>query len=444
MKRLLFAGLCLLPSTLVSQSSPYIPLDDPRLPLFELLVARGEVRDPSPMVRPFRRVDALRVLLEADSAGVPSRHRIQELRAAWVQDTAFARWSLEARAGLDAASLDNRDLLHPVGEGVVNPYVEFTGTLGFGSFIGVARPAIEPRLTEDPDWPGRHDLVVVGRMAEGYLSGQWKYGNVFLGTMDRQWGPAGLPGIPLSPYGYPRTEFAFELGTDKVRLTANSAQLTDQTDTLGARIHSYWFANRLTITPSRKFSVALWETTIIGGPDREFDGRWRNPLSVLLLSNQYGLGDDGNIMVGGDLTWWAASRLRFEGQLALDDLNYPDPDSDDQTPSRYAFTVAASGPLARSASWKALYSQASSLAFRTFAPWETYADAGVGLGRGYPDMDQASLLASIPIRAASLLTPELTMQRQGEGRLTDPYPVAEAAAGDVPTLFIGTVETTWR
>jgi hypothetical protein len=36
------------------------------------------------------------------------------------------------------------------------------------------------------------------------------------------------------------------------------------------------------------------------------------------------------------------------------------------------------------------------------------------------------------------------MQRQGEGRLTDPFPAAEASAGDVPTLFIGTVETTWR
>jgi len=262
--------------------------------------------------------------------------------------------------------------------------------------------------------------------------------------MDRQWGPAGLPGIPLSPYGYPRTEFAFELGNDKVRLSANSAQLTDQYDSLGARVHSYWFAHRLTVTPSRRFSVALWETTIIGGPDREFDGRWRNPLSVLLLSNQYGLGDDGNIMVGGDLTWWATSKLRLEGQFAFDDMNYPDPGSSDQTPSRYAFTLAASGPLARTASWKALYTQASSLAFRTNSPWETYADAGVGLGRGYADMDQASLFATIPVHAATLITPELTVQRQGEGRITDPFPSTAASAGDVPTLFIGEVETTWR
>src|SRR6478736_2658833 len=102
MKRLLFAGLALLPSTLLSQASPYIPLDDPRLPAFELLVARGEVRDPSPMVRPFRVADALAALAAADTSGGPGRRLIQELRAAWVQDTSSDFWSIEGRAGLDA------------------------------------------------------------------------------------------------------------------------------------------------------------------------------------------------------------------------------------------------------------------------------------------------------------------------------------------------------
>jgi hypothetical protein len=438
------ALLLTLPALLQGQASPYIPLDDPRLPAFELLVSRGEVRDPSPMVRPFRRSDALASLLAADSSGAQSRRLIQELRGAWIQDTFPARWGFEARAGVEAASAGNRDPLHPAGETGLFPYGEFTGTLAVGPMIGVTRPAIEPRLTDDPDWPGRHDLKVVGRMAEAYLSGQWKYGNIFLGAMDRQWGPGMTPGIPISAYAYPRTEFAFQVGTPKLSLTANSAQLTDDTDSLGARVHRYWFAHRLAFTPSTRLSVALWETTIIGGEDREFDGRWRNPASVLLLSNQYGLGHDGNLMVGGDVTWWASRRLRLEGQVAIDDINYPDPDSDDQTPSRYAFTVTASGPLARTSAWKALYTQASSLVLRTFNSYETYADAGTGLGLGFPDRDQLSLFVTLPVGVSTILSPELTVQRQGEGDLDDPYPLADASAGDVPTLFIGTVETTWR
>jgi hypothetical protein len=94
--------------------------------------------------------------------------------------------------------------------------------------------------------------------------------------------------------------------------------------------------------------------------------------------------------------------------------------------------------------WKALYTQASSLVLRTFSPYETYADAGTGLGLGFPDRDQLSLFVTLPVRGASVVTPELTVQRQGEGDLDEPYPEADAAAGNIPTLFIGTVETTWR
>jgi hypothetical protein len=43
-----------------AQASPYLPLDDPRLPLLEHLIARGDVADPSPLARLVRRADAMR------------------------------------------------------------------------------------------------------------------------------------------------------------------------------------------------------------------------------------------------------------------------------------------------------------------------------------------------------------------------------------------------
>ena len=438
MRGLLLWPLLVLPASATAQASPYVPLDDPRLPTFELLVTRGVVRDPSPMVRPFRVTDGLSALVAADTSGAPSRRLIQELRAAWIY------WSLEARAGIDAYTDARRDPLHPDDQANATFYGELRGEGRFGPLIFVTRPAIEPRLTDDPDWPGRKDLVVVGRMAEGYLSGQWKYGHLFYGVIDRQWGPAGVPGIPLSNYAYPRTELAVELGTDQLRLSAHAAQLTDARDSTGARVHRYWFAHRLSVRASERLSAALWETTVISGVDRNFDARWRNPAAVLLLSDQYGLGADGNIMVGADVTWWARPKLRLEGQFALDDLNYPDPNSTDQTPSRYAFTVAASGPAAHSASWKLLYTQASSLAFRTFDPAENYTDVGVGLGRGYASNDQLSLFLTQPVTNNWMVTPEFTLLRQGDSRLTDSFPAAQASAGNVPTLFIGTVQRTWR
>ena len=77
-----------------------------------------------------------------------------------------------------------------------------------GAFAMVSRLAAEPRIPDDPEWPGRRDLELAWRMPEAYLSAQFKYGSVFYGQMDRNWGPVGIEGIGLSNYGYNETELA--------------------------------------------------------------------------------------------------------------------------------------------------------------------------------------------------------------------------------------------
>jgi hypothetical protein len=190
-------------------------------------------------------------------------------------------------------------------------------------------------------------------------------------------------------------------------------------------------------------SVGLWETTVLAGNDREFDARYRNPVTLLLLGNQYGLGADGNVMFGLDAQWRIGGVL-LETQVGLDDLQYEDTSGEDRYPNRYAFTLAASGPLARRYAWRAFYTQASSLAFRTIDPFENFTTSGVGLGRNFDDQDQITVTVSVPGGTRWLFTPELTLLRQGEGRITDPFPASPEEAGALPTLFIGTVEKTWR
>src|SRR5262249_54372783 len=86
-----------------------------------------------------------------------------------------------------------------------------------------------------------------------------------------------------------------------------------------------------------------------------------------------------------------------------------------------------------------------SLAFRASRLGETFDEEGVGLGRGFADNDQVTLSLSAPVMHRWLVTPEFTLLRQGEGRLTQPVPpVGTVEAGDTPELFIGVVERTWR
>jgi hypothetical protein len=429
-----------------AQASPYIPLDDPRLPLLEHLIARGDVEDPSPMVRPFRRADALRVLTAADTAaqqGAGPARLVHALRETFDELPGNQTWRIAARAGGQAFSHIRRDVLHPLGPDGARPYADFTGEAVIGPFALVSRPAAEPRLVDDPEWLGRKDLELAWRMVEAYASAQFKYGNVYYGQMDRNWGPVGLPGIGLSNYGYPEVEAGFLVGTRTFQLQALARSLKDG-DTLGNVVHRYFFAHRASARLSDRFQLGLWETVVLSGIDRNFDGRYRNPLSILLLANQFGLGSDGNVLFGIDTHWRVAGRTTLQVQLGIDDFQYQSASGATRYPNRWALTVAGFGPLGRQLAWRAYYTQASSLAFRTLDPFENFTDGGVGIGRNFDDMDQVTLTVSVPRGTGWLITPELTLLRQGEGDINAPFPGSSTEAGQIPQIFIGVVERTWR
>ncbi len=444
--RALFAAAvagALAPAHLGAQASPYIPLDDPRLPLLEHLIARGDIADPAPLVRPFRRSDAARALAAADTApGSPGL--VHALRVAFEEPAGENSWRIAARAGAQAFSHIRRDVLHPLGTDGVRPYADFTGEAIIGNFVLLSRPAAEPRVVDDPEWPGRRDLELAWRMPEAYLSAQFKHVSLFYGQMDRNWGPGGIAGIGLSDYGYSQVEAGLEVGTETIQLAALARSLRDESDALGNRVHRYFFAHRLGVRLSDRLRLGLWETSVLSGVDREFDGRYRNPLSLLMLANQFGLGPDGNVLFGLDAEWRVARRTTFQAQVAIDDFQYQNDTGAGRFPHRWALTVSAFGGLGSRLGWRALYTQASSLAFRTADPFESFTDAGVGIGRNFADQDQVTFTVTLPFQNRWLLTPELTLLRQGEGRINDPFPASGAEAALIPQLFIGTVERTWR
>src|SRR5690606_10956437 len=165
-----------------------------------------------------------------------------------------------------------------------------------------------------------------------------------------------------------------------------------------------------------------------------------NPLSFGYLANTVGLGDRGNEMLELDVTVRPSNGLAFEAQLALDDFWYQDRD---RNRDRWALTLGARGRAPAGASWRALYSQVSSLALRAFNRAENFTDAGTGIGRNFSDNDQLTLQLAVPVRSSWMFSPDLTLFRQGEGQIEDPYPVQPELSG-TPALFIGIVEKTWR
>jgi hypothetical protein len=129
-------------------------------------------------------------------------------------------------------------------------------------------------------------------------------------------------------------------------------------------------------------------------------------------------------------------------QGALDDFWF---NKRNQKQDRWAFTIAGYGALGETLGWHAWYTQVSSLALRTGNPQENFTDQGVGIGRNFSDDDQLSAFLTIPAGHLGLLTPELTFQRQGEGKIDTPYPLPDANGNQITPMFlIGTVERTYR
>ncbi|MFN2569018.1 MAG: hypothetical protein ABR564_05385, partial [Candidatus Dormibacteria bacterium] len=415
----------------------------PRLPLLEHRIARGEVEDPSPMIRPFRRSDAVRVLAAADTSFALDAGLIRKLRTEF-DDPPGNSWRLEGRAGAQAYTHGRRDLLHPAGAGRTRPFAELGGSAVFGNVVLVTRPMAEPALLDDPDWGGRTDLKFTGRIADGYISAQFKYGSLFYGQTDRNWGPVGLPGIPLSNYGYEHQGLALEIGNGDIRLSAFATDLRDEIDSLGRTVHRYYFVHRLHARPSSRLTLGFWEGVVLAGADRNFETRYRNPLSISYLANTIGLGDRGNVILGSDIHWRAFRRATFEAQLAVDDFSYQNRSGPNRVPDRWALTLAAFGPLRSTWAWRAWYTRATSLAFRTFNPFENFTDHGVGLGRNFADMDELTASVSIPVADRWLLSPDLTLLRQGEGAIHAPFPSGPVELSQTPLLFIGVVEKTYR
>jgi hypothetical protein len=428
----------------LAQASLYLPLDDARLPLLEHLIARGDVADPTPMVRPFRLADAVRVLAAADTAPETSSGRlIRELRTGFTEDTARARWQVHARVGADAYTQKRKDLLHQGGEGTANPYADVALRAVFGPAVLATRAALEPRLIGDPDWPNQAQDNLTGRLPEGYLSLQFKYGNVTYGQLERNWGPVGYWAIPISNYSYQRQGLALTLGTEDLRLDAIASDLQSESDSLGQTINRYLIVHRLDARLSRGLRLALWESIIIAGPGRILETPFANPVSPTVIANTFGIQDlKSNVIIGADVHLRLNRRTTLQAQLALDDFLF---NTRDQGRDRWALTVTGSGSVGRALGWRALYTQASSLAFRTSIPEENFVDAGIGIGRNFSDMDLLSVSATIPSRWGVLFTPDVTIQRQGEGRITDPYPTKNGNGVLVyPAWFVGTVERTYR
>ena len=442
MRRALLLAVALWGSSAAAQSaSPYLPIDHWATPYIEHLIARGLVVDPTPLTRPWRQGTIVQALKDADTRAMSGGERAQVARivAALAERESGPRARFDLDAGVAAANYSRRDPLRAdsTGHGTVNGGANLD--FRFGPIVAVTHPEFDTRLKYDPDWYGRKNRVIAGRAAEAYVSAQWRYGEVFFGSLDRNWGPSAVPGLLLSPNPYSLTHLGVNLGTTGFQLQAWVTQLNDFTDTTGAAVHRYMVQHRLWVKIPAGWTFALWEGSVTSGNGRTLEPWFANLMNLGLLE-QLNTNTNENSLVG--LDFQRRGRTSFFGQFMLDDIQVDNSTATDKKPSSYGLTLGAQGSAA-GAAWTAFYTRVTNLTYRnednTMVPlW-----FGLGTGRNYADYDQLTFRGSILTGPGLMLEPEVTLLRQGQGDPRLPHPQVSAYP-TTPVIFQGVVERTLR
>ncbi len=424
------------------QASPYLPLHHWSTPYLEHFIARGVMADPTPLTRPWREADVLTALGGMDTTRLSAGERrvVRRLTTELTHTEEGPAVRVDGDVGAAAATHARRDPLRAAGTGHATASGGLDLTFYWGSVVAGTHPYFDTRLKYDPDFFGKKDRIIAGRNAEAYVAGQWRYGEVFFGSLDRNWGPGPVDGLLISANPYSYAHFAVTLGTPRFHIEGLLTQLDDLPDSVGTPIHRYIVAHRLLIRPPGATTVALWEGSILAGVNRTLEPWYANILDLGLLA-QYDEGTPSNSLLGFDLDT-RVHRAHLFAQVLLDDIQVDKGGAGNTEPPSYGITLGAQGGLGPAA-WTGFYTQVANLTYRTPNPAETVMRRGVGLGRNFSDYDQLTVRASVVTGPGVLLSPEVTVLRQGEGDFRQPYPPT-AAYDTTPRIFVGVVERTLR
>ena len=442
---MLFAG------RLGAQASAYVPLDDVAYSYIDALVARGVLRDLPALERPYteRAVVSAIDSARAREPGAIVNSYLDALYAAVGKyavrpgnsDTVAAQ-TFRARGTGDlyvtAQTSGRRELMLADQANDVRPGGALRLVMAGGPVVGFTRALIDTRLNVDPEFAGRKDRKLAARTEDGYVSGQWKYGELSLGRVGRNWGPPTLYGLMLGNYAYTYDHLYGRIGTDKVHWSTVIARLEDSTVTGAPAIERFLSIHRIAVG-WRNWELAGSESYVYAGAGRSFEPSLVNPLNVYALAwrNER---QEGNLGLGGEIALTTETKGTFSSQVFIDDLQIDrscDPAC--KQPSSYALTLSAEGlPLRGEQRWFGSYTRVSNLAYNNKNPSEKYEIFGVGLGRGFSDYDELRLGLDLALLPRTPLRVYAAHRRQGEGNYNVPYPLP-ADYGSTPGMFSGVV-----
>jgi hypothetical protein len=443
-------------------SSPYLPLNRWEYPILEYWVSAGLINSLSPIVKPWRRMDIARALVDLDESKLGGGEkgwlsRLRESFAPELQQLAglpgqAVNVGLELAAGAELASQTHRDLLRPELEG------EFSDTklledfrLGLDGAAGPVAGAFRVRrhgiYFNDAQYPDGRVVPPretgfggeVGlRVEEAYLEFQSRYARVGFGSMYRNWGLPNLDGFLRSDYAYSQEEVSYRVGTDRIYLIGMFASYGDY----GTDTTHYVAIHRLEVRPTDNLLFSVSESSVHGGPGQSMDWKLINPVGIWQIARPDG---DPPYNKLGQLDAWWRTGLGFNvyGSLLADATN------DSGSCCQMGGSLGVEVPrLAPGLLVRANFSALQSLAYTPNnigenRVWERYTVEQIGIGWDKADLYLFSLEAEWFPAASLWLRPKLDLQFRGAFDIRDDRPPVEVLP-IWPRILVGADERTVR
>lgn len=439
------------------RASTYLPLTHWAYPYVALLIARGRLASLDPLGQPYRRIDIARAIrtLEGDSAVTAEerewlllikRELAPEFEDLEGSELVEGRVAGYARAGARGLTQRHRDPLRPTGGEAVFPVAEVEFAAEFPHVAAALRFRWDGWFLNDPQFPDgevvEHHGSALGfdwavRSEDGYVTLQIPYFRLLAGRVYRNWGLAGTNGSLVSDYSYSYDQLGYWFGMDCLNVQGLVAQL----DEFPNSVKRWYSAHRITWRPNAKLALAAAEAVVYSGVSRSFDFRLSNPVSIWVVGGygkDYEEGPNSNNSFTEVSAWWRPIRgLVTYLSFMIDDF------PGGGTPWQYAGAISLQLPrVSPRMGLRIDYSQVAALTYRSSLQHQVYTFRDIGLGRDVSDSDLFAMQLDWLPAATLMVSPNLQLQRRGEGDIRDPWPVGQAE--DLPTLLTGEVETTLR
>jgi hypothetical protein len=310
----------------------------------------------------------------------------------------------------------------------------------WGNFV------LDEQKAKDPLYTGKKWRGLAGDVEQAFV--QYHNGgfNLQAGRFASFWG--GRHSLILGPNTV-MDGLAYCLRWGRLALSYRLAKLdgrSPEQSGIGAFENRYLAGHRVDVHLSKRLRIGVSEMVLFGGPGRQVEFAYLNPI-LFFHSSQLNSNSDDNTLVAVDFDFKPVNRLRLYGQLLVDDFQIEKKKQSDQEPDEYGL-VAGLYLADWADGWdlKGEYSRVTNRTFNQPLPRNRYLYEGKPIGsvKGNDyDLFSVSLLRWFNQNLCGSLSAEYG--RQGEGSPLDDWTTPWLdISGDYSEPFpTGTVEKNW-